>query len=212
MKATYQGKTYDVDNRLSKEGIWWSLDGNRSLIPMELQERVKKKLQYGASEMRFAPQYEWSRAPEPMGRTCGKCGDYHYRIVADKNVMVQCKNCGHEWRLHCPYCSQPVTKIERWENSTNHPQISASCCGVRNGRDWNVSTKNRSNLRYLALLYFGSECSQCGSTAHLEADHIIAIKNGGKDILTNMQVLCRDCHDSKTRSDCGGWAPTRAAP
>ena len=40
-----------------------------------------------------------------------------------------------------------------------------------------------------------------------EADHIIALHNGGTNSLDNMQGLCSECHKDKTRADMG-WRIT----
>lgn len=31
-----------------------------------------------------------------------------------------------------------------------------------------------------------------------EVDHIIPLKNGGKDLISNMQLICEPCHEKKT--------------
>lgn len=36
-----------------------------------------------------------------------------------------------------------------------------------------------------------------------EVDHIIPLHKGGTDAYENLQGLCKDCHDEKTRLDCG---------
>ena len=43
----------------------------------------------------------------------------------------------------------------------------------------------------------GTTCLQCGSTEHLEIDHIIPIARGGTNALVNLQVLCRHCNRKK---------------
>lgn len=153
--------------------------------------------------------YDWDNTVAPMGRICSKCGDYHYSVVVDDRINVRCKNCGNEWQLHCPYCSKPVEKIERWVNGGGFPHVSAVCCGRVGLSRWNVLEKPRANLRHIAKERFDGKCANCGSRSHVEADHIVAIRNGGKDILSNMQLLCQLCHDKKTAIDCGGWSPKR---
>lgn len=53
-------------------------------------------------------------------------------------------------------------------------------------------------------------CAACGrltditgTFAPFELDHITALANGGPDTLHNLQVLCIECHEGKTRSDLG---------
>jgi len=40
-------------------------------------------------------------------------------------------------------------------------------------------------------------CSNCGSTEDLTADHIVPKARRGRNVLSNVQVLCRSCNASK---------------
>lgn len=40
-------------------------------------------------------------------------------------------------------------------------------------------------------------CVQCGSTERLELDHIIQVGEGGKNELSNLQVMCMRCNRRK---------------
>jgi 5-methylcytosine-specific restriction endonuclease McrA len=42
-----------------------------------------------------------------------------------------------------------------------------------------------------------SVCLQCGSSNDIELDHIIPLKRGGTNWITNIQPLCRACNRSK---------------
>lgn len=54
-------------------------------------------------------------------------------------------------------------------------------------------------------------CAHCGKLTDIAVgtdrpfhlDHIQALVNGGKDIDSNLQVLCIPCHDIKTQIDLG---------
>jgi 5-methylcytosine-specific restriction endonuclease McrA len=41
------------------------------------------------------------------------------------------------------------------------------------------------------------QCSVCGNTNDLEYDHIKSRGQGGKDIASNLKLLCRRCHAKK---------------
>jgi 5-methylcytosine-specific restriction protein A len=50
-------------------------------------------------------------------------------------------------------------------------------------------------------------CRKCASKGVVRAatvpDHIIALVNGGEDVDSNIQCLCRWHHEAKTREDLG---------
>ena len=43
----------------------------------------------------------------------------------------------------------------------------------------------------------------CGATHALEVDHVVPLRNGGRNDADNVQVLCRQCHRAKTRAGEG---------
>ena len=55
-----------------------------------------------------------------------------------------------------------------------------------------------------ALLRAGNRCEckrtghshigRCSSTRNLQAHHIVAVSSGGRDILSNCEILCFTCH------------------
>lgn len=40
-------------------------------------------------------------------------------------------------------------------------------------------------------------CFKCGSIKNLTTDHIVSKKNGGQDVWSNLQTLCRVCNSIK---------------
>ena len=60
----------------------------------------------------------------------------------------------------------------------------------------------------LALVRAGNRCQcmrtshshigRCQSTRNLQAHHITALTSGGKDILSNCEILCFTCHKQTT--------------
>ena len=47
----------------------------------------------------------------------------------------------------------------------------------------------------------GGRCAKCGDTKHLEVDHVKAIRDGGLDVRSNLQILCRPCHKAKSKKE-----------
>jgi hypothetical protein len=135
---------------------------------------------------------------------CNKCGDYHTKIVLDIGIFAECKQCGNRWVLICPKCSSVVSTTQDRVNSSGASYTVALCaCGHTGSGQWNVLTRKRSNATHYARRS-GSACAHCGGDGGgkpLEVDHKVALCNGGKDIMNNMQLLCQDCHKSKTQSD-----------
>ncbi|MEV3860723.1 HNH endonuclease [Streptomyces sp. NPDC050095] len=41
-------------------------------------------------------------------------------------------------------------------------------------------------------------CQRCGAHENLEVDHIVPVSRGGSWELSNLWVLCRPCHRTKT--------------
>jgi 5-methylcytosine-specific restriction protein A len=55
-----------------------------------------------------------------------------------------------------------------------------------------------------------AKCTKCGLEflpSAVDIDHIIPLAQGGQDIPSNVQCLCRPCHKAKTRDDFGFTNP-----
>lgn len=60
------------------------------------------------------------------------------------------------------------------------------------------------SLRYQALMASGGRCALCGATKEerpLDVDHIIPRSRAGKNVLSNLQILCSKCNRSKGNKD-----------
>jgi 5-methylcytosine-specific restriction endonuclease McrA len=68
--------------------------------------------------------------------------------------------------------------------------------GQRTGRP-RGSTWAWRKLRARAIVRDGRRCVDCGSTEHLEADHIVPVALGGQDELSNLTTRCRACHHAR---------------
>ena len=44
-------------------------------------------------------------------------------------------------------------------------------------------------------------CFECFDTGELEVDHVKPLHKGGENVVDNLQYLCLDCHEKKTKSD-----------
>src|ERR1700704_7081087 len=70
--------------------------------------------------------------------------------------------------------------------------------------DWHI-------VRSIVLERDGHACVYCGATRRLEGDHIVPLRLGGSNALTNLATACRPCNLSKASSTLKEWHARRAA-
>jgi DNA-directed RNA polymerase subunit RPC12/RpoP len=116
----------------------------------------------------------------------------------------KCPNCGrHRAReqgfftksLRCSYCGASSTLKKRevkkkgifFQRVVSVREIYDSKGGERWKRNWREA-------RAAALERAGYKCSKCGSHNDLHVHHIKPVSKGGTDALSNLAVLCADCH------------------
>lgn len=134
-------------------------------------------------------------------RFCPECGDYHFTLRP--GVSVECRMCGHRWRLICPKCGSHVARVESRKDATGRQFRRAVCqCGNADPH-WNVSFKGK---RWHHRIYADrGPCAVCGGAGE-NLDHIVPLGRGGKDIAVNLQWLCGICHAEKTARDFPRWS------
>lgn len=56
--------------------------------------------------------------------------------------------------------------------------------------------------------YLCQPCAKEGKvTPATECDHVTPKAQGGKDVLRNLQAICRPCHQAKTQREANGGKP-----
>lgn len=43
----------------------------------------------------------------------------------------------------------------------------------------------------------GYLCRECGTTENMTIDHVVPVVKGGKNVISNLQLLCRTCNSRK---------------
>ena len=66
------------------------------------------------------------------------------------------------------------------------------------------------NLSYKAKVEFKksvpNRCNVCGEESdHYEVDHIIPLWEGGDDSFDNLQLICYECHKTKSAQEMHRW-------
>ena len=103
----------------------------------------------------------------------------------------------------CRYCGKPVPAMREY--------LCSDFCNMY--FKYAAHDTKVNSLRRFMHKCFRFECSACGSRLAYEVpsglvlpvysgevDHIIALKDGGKHLISNMQLLCIGCHMRKTLS------------
>jgi len=93
-------------------------------------------------------------------------------------------------------CGQPATTGPHCDTHKPRPDESRRASYRQAYRDPNYHRERQG-----ALNRANGRCERCGSPGPLECDHIIALRDGGTNARANLIILCRPCHQAKTRND-----------
>lgn len=83
-------------------------------------------------------------------------------------------------------------------------------CADKAGHGWHRSKAPKMSSEYvrnrrIVVKNFNGACSMCGklllNPKHIEVDHIIPRSQGGGDELSNLRVVCHDCHKQKSHEE-----------
>jgi len=104
-------------------------------------------------------------------------------------------------RRLCAYCGKPMPP--------NKKLLCSDFCKLY--YRWASHDQKINSLRRVLHYHFKFQCRLCG--VHFsyftpagvelaifggEIDHVVPLKNGGKDLISNMQLICEPCHEKKT--------------
>ena len=132
----------------------------------------------------------------------------------DGHLVAACVGCGKERNVPCRYCGGKCSGREL--NHANQLRLVCDGCGAAFGPVMHRRKKRPQRARYVQAQHLGivkssvmdkptATCSQCGSQCGLEVDHVKALGKGGANSISNVQALCKACHNKKTASEFGWW-------
>ena len=81
-------------------------------------------------------------------------------------------------------------------------RIVSVCRGLRPGAPVNKRAVARKH-RWMIAHRQSYVCATCNMLLHpkgFDIDHVVELRDGGKDELDNLQALCATCHAKKTRT------------
>lgn len=135
-------------------------------------------------------------------RRCPDCDDYHVRLTAlGANVRVMCEQCGFVRWLVCPVCGErPEPRDVVAANGARARRAWCVPCD-RSTTEWFITQRpsRRQPLNYI-VRERSSKCARCGlplGKGDGEVHHIVPLRDGGADILSNLELLCTPCHDGE---------------
>lgn len=142
-----------------------------------------------------------------------KDGTWDVQARRDARRKTQCKN-GHEyvegswkWKtskgerfrqcLECLLTQQNKRHAERMESDPDY----RIACLIRNHnvRAKKMGDPNRLSVKDIRWMWatYGSACLACGSEERREVDHVVPVSQGGLNVRSNLQPLCKSCNNKK---------------
>ena len=91
----------------------------------------------------------------------------------------------HNHRRYAEYtATTPYKKRIRWQALAERDGMKCALCGIEtNPNDVWVNEKGR----------------KCFGRSYPTVDHIVSLRNGGADVMENVQLLCKRCNSAKGR-------------
>lgn len=119
-----------------------------------------------------------------------------------------CPTCGRRLApgASCPVCTQRSSSCRICGARSAGPYCSKhSAAGERRERQpWRAGYDDPAYWRARRQRYelAGGRCEECGLPVveRWEADHVVALRDGGANVVENLRVLCVRCHRAKTRA------------
>lgn len=135
------------------------------------------------------PEYDRVRNAQPQ----------HKEWMREYRRQWREKNLAHEIAVAREYLitHREATNKQRATYLRNHPEIRRKC--MHNRRARLRGDKGSYDIKSWKALCesWGNRCLCCGSTRKLTIDHVIPLARGGRNVLENLQLLCKSCNSRK---------------
>lgn len=123
-------------------------------------------------------------AKNTKSKRCPKCGRYRARETGWLTKQLRCSYCG---AVSKRVGRKPIKKGRIFKTTVGYADV----VKIKGGDAWQ---RNWSQARKQALTRAKYRCQSCRSVSNLEVHHKKPVSQGGTDRLSNLIVLCRDCH------------------
>lgn len=165
------------------------------------EESLNAKRYYAANSETIKTRTNARRLADPRGDKARK-RDYYQENIDRLKVKAKLR---HEQnrardneRARRYYTENKVVHMQRtraWDKA--HPEVGRAKFHRRNARKkGNGGTFTASEWNEI-LKRCGYVCLACGTLERITIDHVIALKNGGRNDILNLQPLCLSCNSSK---------------
>ncbi|MET9617109.1 HNH endonuclease [Kitasatospora indigofera] len=109
-------------------------------------------------------------------------------------MRTRCLDC-RGWATHKGRCGEHHKAYEAGRTVQSHRKRREAIA-----RGSNAAARLRAVVRKAKR----GDCAKCGGSflpSGVDIDHVLPLAKGGEDVDENVQVLCKGCHATKTRSD-----------
>lgn len=129
-----------------------------------------------------------------IGSACLVCGT---RIPAGTSRCQEHADTKYRTRSSCVECGAPIIGGPYCEAHVKRPDESTRAAYRQGYRDPKYHREKQA-----AKTRAKGACERCGHPSdRLQVDHIVPLRDGGRNERGNLQVLCVPCHEVKTRGD-----------
>ncbi|MFI6861286.1 HNH endonuclease [Streptomyces sp. NPDC050421] len=111
-------------------------------------------------------------------------------------MRTRCLDC-REWAEIKGRCATHYKAYESGRTRQSHSKRRAAIAAGNNAA---------ARLRRAVRAAVSGQCRVCLGTylpSQVDIDHIVPLARGGEDIDSNVQILCKSCHKTKTAVDFG---------